>query len=218
MPSLRFEMRRPEIFSEHRSSSLDVSHQEKDRVRRHVVFGSKDSRFTLHYGKKHAASHIGIPIGNLTSQFFANVYLNGLDHFIKERLSCECYLRYMDDFVLFHDDKDYLWQAKKKIVEYLGRLRLSLHEGKCRVYEADCGVPFLGLVVFPDCRRLKRPNIVRFKKRFKKFQNMHRNDPRAWPHIYRPIRSWIGHASHANTMQLRKLVLEEVVFQTGKGD
>ncbi|MFH1829969.1 MAG: reverse transcriptase/maturase family protein [Pseudomonadota bacterium] len=161
---------------------------------------------------------IGIPIGNLTSQFFANVYLNGLDHFIKEKLRCECYLRYMDDFVLFHDDKDYLWQAKKKIMEHLDRLQLSLHERKCRVYDVTCGVSFLGLIVFPNVRRLKKANLVRFKKRLKRFQELHMNDSETWPHIYRSIRSWIGHASHANTMQLRKLMLEEVVFRTRKGD
>ncbi|PIR17704.1 MAG: hypothetical protein COV46_03060 [Deltaproteobacteria bacterium CG11_big_fil_rev_8_21_14_0_20_49_13] len=112
----------------------------------------------------HPSIHpVGIPIGNLTSQFFANIYLNGLDHFIKEGLGCGYYLRYLDDFVVFHNDKKFLWYVKSEVEKYLETLKLKLHSGKCRIFKTESGVPFLGLTVFPNRRRLKRANVVRFK-------------------------------------------------------
>lgn len=157
----------------------------------------------------------GIPIGNLTSQFFANIYLNGLDHFIKEKLSCRHYIRYMDDFVIFHDDKNFLWFVKREIQKYLETLRLSLHENKCRIFGTENGVPFLGLVIAKDWRRLKRENIIRFKRRMRKFQILHRRGDMSWSHIHQSIQSWIGHARHADTNRLRNLILPEFVFRKG---
>jgi len=153
-----------------------------------------------------------MPIGNLTSQFFANIYLNGMDHFIKENLRCKYYVRYMDDFVIFHNDKQFLWHVKREVEKYLGMLKLRLHDSKCRVFKTENGVPFLGMLVFPDKRRLKRTSIVRFKRRLKKFQTLHKNNMLALPHIIQSIRAWIGHAIHANTAYLRKLVIENIVF------
>lgn len=159
----------------------------------------------------------GIPIGNLTSQFFANIYLNGLDHFIKENFGCRFYLRYMDDFAVFHDDKEFLWFVKEVVVQYLFGLRLHLHENKCRIFKTTAGTPFLGMILFPDNRRLKHDNVIRFKKRLKRFQKLYKNGPEKWPHIHQSILSWIGHASHADTSRLRNLILEEVVFRKQKG-
>lgn len=155
----------------------------------------------------------GIPIGNLTSQFFANVYLNGMDHFIKEKLGCRSYIRYMDDFVVFHQNKRHLLAVKEAIKGYLGQLKLGLHEEKCRVYRTSDGVPFLGMVIFPRRRRLMGPGVVRFKRRLKRFQELHKKDRVPWRHIHQSIQSWIGHAAHADTMQLRKLIFEKIVFQ-----
>ncbi len=78
----------------------------------------------------------GLPIGNLTSQLFANVYLNGFDHFIKEELKCKKYLRYVDDFALFADDREFLAEAQQAIANYLINLRLKLHPVKSQLFEA----------------------------------------------------------------------------------
>ncbi len=162
----------------------------------------------------------GIPIGNLTSQFFANIYLNGLDHFIKEGLGCRYYLRYMDDFMILHDDKDFLWLVKMEIQKYLQALHLELHENKCRIFRTRNGIPFLGLMVSPDWRRLKRANVIRFKQRLKRFQTLYGKGAIEWKRINQSVQSWIGHAKHANTTKLRGLILPEVVFKRGnvKGD
>lgn len=146
----------------------------------------------------------GIPIGNLTSQFFANIYLNGLDHFIKEQLNCRYYLRYMDDFVVFHHDKLLLGEIKVRVVDYLSGLKLKLHENKCRVYRVQDGVPFLGMIVFPQKRRLLRKSVVKFKRRMKKFQELYESDDIEFLKINQSVQAWIGHAAHADTMQLRK--------------
>src|SRR3989338_5515458 len=101
-----------------------------------------ETALSLHHSitpSLHHSIKTGIPIGNLTSQFFANIYLNGFDHFIKEQIRCHYYLRYMDDFVLFHNSKDFLWSAKTHIQEYLQTLHLELHENKCRIFATDKG-------------------------------------------------------------------------------
>ncbi len=80
----------------------------------------------------------GLPIGNLTSQFWANVYLNGFDHFAKRELRCPAFLRYVDDFLLFADDKTILRRWKEAIIERMARLRLTLHEPQ--VYPVHTGI------------------------------------------------------------------------------
>ena len=93
----------------------------------------------------------GLPIGNLTSQNWANVYLNDLDQFVKHELRCPAYLRYCDDFLLFADDKATLWAWRAAIVDKLAELRLTLHEGRAQVYPGQGRHPLAGLP------RLSRP-------------------------------------------------------------
>lgn len=149
----------------------------------------------------------GIPIGNLTSQFFANIYLNGFDHFIKEKLKCTHYVRYMDDFMVFNNSKTKIWEIKTLIQEYLNKINLSIHEGKCRIFKTIHGVPFLGMIVYPNKKRLKRQNVVRFKRRLKKFSRLYEKQQVTWQHISQSIQSWIGYAKHADSWRLRELVL-----------
>ena len=104
----------------------------------------------------------GLPLGNQTSQFFSNVYLNELDHFVLRQVRPRAYARYCDDFLLFHEDKGFLNEARAALESRLDPLRLRLHEGKTRVYRAVDGVTFLGWRIFPDHRRLVRGNVVRF--------------------------------------------------------
>lgn len=137
---------------------------------------------------------------------------------MKERLGCRYYLRYMDDFVIFHNDSKFLSNVLEEIKKYLMGLRLSVHENKCKVFKTSDGVPFLGLVIFPEKRRLKRENVVRFKRKMKWFQKLHGDGRLPWHRIHQSIQSWIGHASHANTMQLRRLVFEEIIFREERED
>ncbi len=146
----------------------------------------------------------GVPIGNLTSQFFANVYLNRFDHFVKEVLRCPFYLRYVDDSVALGNDKDWLWEIKARMEEFLEKYRLRLHEHKCQIRRTDQGVTFLGFRVFPGFRLLKHENVVRTKRRMRRLQAQYAAGGLSWDEVTRAIHGWLGHASFGDTYRLRE--------------
>ena len=107
----------------------------------------------------------GIPIGNLTSQLFANLYLGQLDHFVKERLRIKGYLRYMDDSLVFGNDKPRLWLALADIREYLDqKLKLKFNDRAMRLVPVTEGVEFLGFRIYPGQVRLKSRNLNRARR------------------------------------------------------
>lgn len=112
----------------------------------------------------------GLPIGSLTSQLFANLYLSRIDHLIEEKFRPGAYLRYTDDLVLFSDSKKYLRKVKEELAGEFGRERLSLHRTKCRIFPCREGVPFLGFRFFPDRVRVLRSNRLRFEQRMARFR------------------------------------------------
>jgi len=110
---------------------------------------------------------VGLPIGNETSQILAIYFLNGLDHFIKEKLRCKCYLRYMDDFVLFSPDKEYLKKCLIEIEKYIAGLKLTLNK-KTQIYDLDKGMNFLGYKFILKGKKLIVLINSQTKKRVKK--------------------------------------------------
>lgn len=103
----------------------------------------------------------GLPIGNLSSQFFANIYLDELDQFVKHRIGCRHYVRYVDDFVLLHDSAQWLNDAKAQISDFLQRrLAVRLNEGKTILQPIERGVDMVGQVIKP-WRRVTRRKTVR---------------------------------------------------------
>ncbi len=148
----------------------------------------------------------GIPIGNLTSQFFANIYLNGLDHYAKETLFCRSYIRYCDDFVLLSDDKRQLGTWKKEIVCYLQDLRLKLHENKSQAFPVNAGVTFLGLRVFPSYRRLAKNNLIMALRRLKRLKKALAKGEVSMENCKNSIMAWFGHARWADTYKLRQKI------------
>ena len=110
---------------------------------------------------------VGLPIGNETSQILAVYFLSELDHYIKEKLHIKCYIRYMDDFVLFHPDKEYLKYCLKKIEDYLTSLNLSLNN-KTQIYDIKKGFNFLGYKFFLKGKKLIIMINNQTKKRVKK--------------------------------------------------
>lgn len=149
----------------------------------------------------------GLPIGNLTSQLWANVYLNELDQFVKRRLKCRAYLRYVDDFLLFADDKPTLWEWKKEVQHYLSGLRLVLHRRSSTVSPVSNGVPFLGFRLFPHKRRLKTRNARAFEKRLRRYQREFRQERLTFDDLNRRVRGWVAHCSHGDTRGLRRRIL-----------
>ncbi|MGH7452474.1 MAG: reverse transcriptase domain-containing protein [bacterium] len=149
----------------------------------------------------------GLPIGNLTSQFFANVYLNPFDHFVKEQLRCRFYLRYVDDAVLLDDSPAYLQSLLPRLQANLNDFRLKLYREKCRIRPVDCGQRFLGQIVFLTHRLLAKENVRRFARRLRQFQKKYALRKIALPEIRQSLMSWLGHARQADTWTLRRSLM-----------
>ena len=112
------------------------------------------------------AEGVGIPIGNLTSQIFSNIYLNELDRLVKYELKPEAYLRYGDDFVLFEDDEEKLRNMKAITTEFLSdKLKLTLHSKNNLIVKARHGLKFLGTELWSSSRRLSKRNKTRITSR-----------------------------------------------------
>jgi hypothetical protein len=154
----------------------------------------------------------GLPIGNLTSQFWANVYLDPFDHFVKRQLRCPAYLRYVDDFLLFAEDKDTLWGWREAIVARLAGLRLTLHPPQ--VYPVGNGIPFLGFIIYPTHRRLKRRKGIAFQRRFKQLYKSWRGGEITRQRLDASARSWAAHAAWGDTWGLRRAVLGKYILNT----
>lgn len=148
----------------------------------------------------------GLPIGNLTSQFFANVYMNGFDHFIKEQLKVKKYLRYVDDFALFADDKEFLVDARLAIEEYLAGLRIKIHPVKSQLFETKHGANFLGFRVLPDRIRVRTENLRRARRRIKKMHHEYINNRITIKQVSQSMNSWFAHLQHGDTYQLQQQI------------
>ena len=160
----------------------------------------------------------GIPIGNQTSQFFANVYLDPLDHFVKDTLGVGGYVRYVDDFLLFSDDKRHLAEVRTQLVGLLSGLRLRLHPTKNVIFPTSQGIPFLGYRVFPTHRLLAKDNVRRFRRRARKMQREYAEGRMSLRDIRQRMMSWAGHAQQAATYRLRSRLFDTIVFQRATTD
>jgi RNA-directed DNA polymerase len=144
----------------------------------------------------------GLPIGNLTSQFFANVYLDPVDHFIQEELRCRAYVRYMDDFCLFSDSKSELREWRTAIEGRLADLRLVAKASKTRIFSSAENIGFLGYRCLRSHRRLERGNVVRALRRLRGLEGR-LAALKIEPAEYRAsLMSWLGHAKWAATKGL----------------
>jgi len=154
----------------------------------------------------------GLPIGNLTSQFWANCYLNELDQFIKRDLKCPAFVRYVDDFLCFSHSKKELWAWKRAIMNFLPDLRLTLHERSSTVYPVTNGIPFLGFVTYPTHRLLKRRNGIAFARRFRAQLRQLSAGTLDYVDVAASVQGWLAHAAHGNTYGLRRaLVTEQLI-------
>jgi hypothetical protein len=149
----------------------------------------------------------GLPIGNLTSQFWANCMLNPFDHFVKRELRCKGYLRYVDDFLLFADDKATLWAWREAVVERLAGFRLAIHEERAHPRPVTEGIPFLGFTVFPTHRRLKRRRGIAYRRRFRRLLAAYAAGEVPLERVTASVQGWVNHASHGDTWGLRRAIL-----------
>lgn len=154
----------------------------------------------------------GLPIGNLTSQFFANVYLNGFDHFVKEKLKIRQYVRYVDDFASFSDNYDLLKEAQLAMEDYLVSVRLKIHPIKNQLIETKHGANFLGFRVLPHCIRVRNENLKRARRRLRNLQADFTQGKITIQDVSQSICSWTAHLEHGDTWRLREKTFAKLRF------
>jgi retron-type reverse transcriptase len=155
----------------------------------------------------------GLPIGNLTSQFWANVYLHELDRFVVHRLGRRAYVRYVDDVLVFGESKTDLHEVHRQLADFLVSLRLTLHPTKTRVLPVATGVPFLGFVACPNRMRIKAAAVRRFMRRMRRVQRAFAQGGMPVDRVTASMRSWLSHAGHGQTYRLREMLLADLEFQ-----
>lgn len=155
------------------------------------------SLFSVRKGK-------GLPIGNLTSQFFANVYLNELDQFVKHKLKARRYVRYVDDFVILEKDKAILEYYRTKITEFVGkRLLLTAHPEKQFISPIQNGIDFVGYLVKQDYILVRKRVIGEWRRR------MDCTDRKLREKVFT---SYVAHSIWANTLTLRKKIAKKLLL------
>ncbi len=149
----------------------------------------------------------GLPIGNLTSQLWANCYLNPFDHFIKRTLRCGGYVRYVDDFLLFANDKATLWHWRQAMFDYLAKLRLTVHLNSAQVKPVTVGTPFLGFVVYPDKLRVKGRKVVHFRRKFRQAVQAYQAKQISLKQLTATVQGWVAHVRHGRSRGIRQAIL-----------
>ncbi|MBN2051903.1 group II intron reverse transcriptase domain-containing protein [Candidatus Woesearchaeota archaeon] len=152
----------------------------------------------------------GMPLGNLTSQFFANVYLNELDKYVKHDLRAKYYIRYVDDFVIMHCSAEQLNEHKERINCFIKkRLGLQLHPDKSKIRPLHAGTNFLGLRVFPNHKLLKKSNIRKFRSKLSRIQAQYAEKEITYDKVYAFLEGWVTYAKNANSYNLRRKIAKE---------
>lgn len=154
----------------------------------------------------------GLPIGNLTSQFFANIYLNSLDHFVKDKLKICKYVRYVDDFALFSDERELLADARLAIEEYLANLRLKIHPIKSQLFATKIGASFLGFRIFTETIRVRNNNLHHARRRLKGLQTDYLQGRIELEKVNQSLQSWFAHLAHGDTWQLRQQIFTSLTW------
>ncbi len=180
-----------------------------ETVRDHSGFFPGDTLFTPYERRR------GLPIGNLTSQLFANLYLDGFDHFVKERLRVKGYIRYTDDMVLFSNSKKELWRWRDRMAEYLESLRLRFNSRKTQVAPVKEGVEFLGFRLYPGRSKILPESIGRFRRRMKRLWRMEFVGAVDAERVSRSVLGWAAHAAHGHTCRLRQALYNEFSERSG---
>jgi hypothetical protein len=160
----------------------------------------------------------GLPLGNQTSQWFALYYLDGMDRLIKEKLGIKYYVRYMDDFILLHHDKEYLRYCLDKIRQLFDdELKLELND-KTQIFPIKNGVNYLGWHLYLTetgkvIRKLLTTNKRRFKRRMKLLSKEYSEGLIDFDAVKRSIMSAHGHLIHGHTYKLRTKVFYNTGFK-----
>jgi len=152
----------------------------------------------------------GMPLGNLTSQFFANLYLNELDVFAKHKLKAKYYIRYVDDFVILHESKEQLEEWKKQINDFLkDKLKIELHPSKSHVLKLSSGINFLGFRIFYYHKLLRKSNLKNFQRKFNNLRILFDEEIIGREKSLEALEGWLAYCSHANTHKYRRHLMRD---------
>ncbi len=177
---------------------------------RHIA--DKDIQWLLDVIIDSTDSDVGLPIGNMTSQWFAVFYLDALDKFIKQELKIQMYVRYMDDFVLLHNDKKHLQECLRRIRAFLkDEMKLELNE-KTQILPIRNGVDYIGFHSYLTktgkiIRKLRKRSKAAMKRKIHRFNTAYAAGIMDYESIRQSVASWIGHAKHGNTYYLRQNIM-----------
>lgn len=159
---------------------------------------------------------MGMPIGNLTSQMFANLYLNELDKFAKHKLRLHYYIRYMDDIIILHPDKKYLAEVKNEIESFLNNeLHLQLNN-KTAIRPCSMGIEFVGFRIWATHRKLKTKTAKKIKSRVKYLIKAKESGKITKESFDRSIDSYKGILKHCNSYGMRQSLNE--IFKKNRGE
>ena len=154
-----------------------------------------------------------MPIGNLTSQLFANVYLNELDQFMKHTLKERYYVRYADDFVMLHAQRDHCLKLVKPIGSFLSdQLKLDLHPRKILLRKFSQGVDFLGYNCFPHVVILRLKTEQRIFKKLKEKAKLVKEGLLPFDYFHQAVQSYLGVLSHGSTFRLQEDLKNQIFF------
>ena len=154
----------------------------------------------------------GLPIGNLTSQLFANIYLNELDHYVKDTLRIRWYGRYMDDFLILHHDKHYLTQIKEDVRDFLAQhLKLSLSDKKVIISNVKNGVPFVGYRIFYDHVLVRGNTLRHMQRKLKQRREEYKKGNLSSASLRSSTYSIHGHLKYANSWGLKKTMFHKKI-------
>lgn len=155
----------------------------------------------------------GLPIGNLTSQFWSNCYLHPFDQFVTRELRCPAYLRYVDDFALFSDSKQELWSWKRAIVGRLAQLRLTIHDESAQVVPVTTGIPWLGFVVYPTHLTVKARKVRCATRHLAERLDAYRSGRISFAEFDASVKGWVNHVRYADSWGLRKKMFSRLVIR-----
>lgn len=176
-----------------------------------TIINSEDTRFGLPAGVdpdmcavEDRLANVGMPIGNLTSQLFANIYLNELDQLAKHKMGLHYYIRYMDDIVILHPDKQHLAVIKQEIEEFLfNELCLDLNK-KTAIRPTSMGIDFVGFRIWASHRKLKKKTAIKIKTRLKYLFRAYNHGEVTKEELDRSIASYRGILKHCNSYKFKQ--------------
>ncbi|MCL6560441.1 MAG: reverse transcriptase/maturase family protein [Firmicutes bacterium] len=182
-----------------------------------TIVRSEDTKFGIPLGDHgfecERVEGVGMPIGNLTSQMFANLYLNELDQYVKRELKIHYYVRYMDDIIILHESKEELHRFKKLIEVFLEeKLKLNLNN-KTAIRPVTLGIEFVGYKVWNTHIKLRKSTALKMKRRLKYLKKQYERGEIEFDDVKATMASYNGLMKHCNSFKLRSKLYDSLIFK-----